>query len=231
MDYTNDNGKNPISSSIMQDDDNLSLSAWINSELRRRQSEKLPIQNDWIENINFYSGIQYNNQGYNDYTFRFMNNNDDKVVYNRIRKIGEALKASINTGIRVPVATPISSSDIDIRNAKISTDVINHVMRQNSMEKQMSKIGEDLTVYGNCFWKDTWDINAGRTLSQVIKGYQKEREMLPKEFVEQMDLWIQENMDMREGDISIKRISPFSIYPDNINRECLDDVNSMIVSL
>lgn len=215
-------------SDIMNDDNE--LSQFLNSEYERRRIIRDIKEREWMESVKFINGDQYDNS-LNGRTHGEMKwHNENKYVHNKIRKVAESIQANLIATKRVPIASPLTNFDKDIRMARITNDIIKQKWKELKMDDIFQSVVSDVVSYGNVFIKTGWDWQAGRTYKEILGDYaKKNKDKFTKEDIQTLNEAAEKVGDTREGDISVRKLNIFSVYPDNINRDNLDDNNSIMV--
>lgn len=181
--------------------------AEVRKDYDRRREDRKPLELQWQLNMNFVNGNQY---------MQIMPTGDvqefgkqyfwqEREVYNHIVSVLETRMSKlvrVNTGVTV---RPFSNDESDIQSAKLSTSLISAVAEQNELPSLINDAVAWSEVAGSCFFKVTWDKNAGDLLGTDSK-----------------------KNPVRVGEARITVVPPFEIFPDNVCAGSLEECLSVI---
>ena len=161
-------------------------------DFRRRQQERKNFESQWRLNMNYVLGNQYcsinSNNEVENYDKRYFW--QEREVYNHLASIVEIRLSKLN-GVRPRMSVLPSSADIkDISASKMSKAVLDSLQHKVNLSEKLSEGASWSEICGTCFYKVTWDSNAGKVVT--------------------MDPYL-----MKEGDVDISVIPPFEIFPFN----------------
>ena len=172
-----------------------------------RRSERLSLERQWELNMNFLNGNQYcgiNAKGelYEKDSGAFYW--QQRGVFNHVAPIMETrISRLMKVNPKVSVR-PKTDDDTDVSGALVAEKAIEGLFENVGFKDIVRKVTLWSESCGTGFYKIAWDNDGGRELG-VLDGKK-----------------------VREGDVKITVVSPFEIFPDNLNREEIDDCFSII---
>lgn len=174
--------------------------------LQRREARR-SIENSWLLNMNFLSGNQYCDVSpTGDLT------EEDKRYYWQYRRVFNHIAPMVDCRVaKLEKLKPtlrvraFSDEDGDIQAAKLATGVLKYVQERIGLMEIVSKGIIWSETCGSAFYKILWEEEGGRQVA--------------------VD---EENKPIFEGEVRVIAVSPFEIYPDRLNVEDLDGVDSLI---
>jgi len=178
----------------------------VQADFERRREERLPLERQWELNMNFLSGNQY--CGFNsvgdvaDETKTFFWQN--RGVYNHIAPIIESRLARFARVSPQVSVRPRTDDDKDVNAAMVAEKLIQASFKNSDIEGTSKKVNTWAETCGTGFYKVVWDNKGGEIIGEI------------------------EGQPVYEGDIKILPVSPFEIFPDNLNTENIKDCNSII---
>ncbi len=184
------------------------LCAFVAKEFARRSKERLPFENQWQLNINFFLGNQYcdilpeaGKIFQQERAFPWQ----ERQVYNHIAPIVESRLAKLNKIVPQVTVRPATSDEEDVQAAKVSTAILASAFERNSMDAVISEATMWSELCGTVFYKQNWVSAKGMVVGKDEHG-----------------------KEIHEGDISTMVCPPNEIYPDNSFVQDIQKCNSVI---
>ena len=179
----------------------------VTADFERRREARRSIENGWLLNMNFFSGNQYCDVS----PFGGVQEEDPQFywqsrrVFNHIApmvdsRIAKLEKRKPNLKVRA-----FSDEDGDVQAAKLATGVLKYVQERIGLGEIISKGIVWSETCGSSFYKILWAEDGGRQVA--------------------VDM---ENKPVFEGEVQVRAVSPFEIFPDRLDAEDLDEVDSLI---
>ena len=186
---------------------NQKLAAEITADFERRREERRSVENGWVLNMNFLSGNQYCDVS----PFGGIVE-EDKQFYWQSRRVFNHIAPTVDSRLtklekmRPTLAVrAFSDEDGDVQAAKLATGVLKYVQERIAFAETVSKATVWSETCGSAFYKLVWDDYGGRQVGENEKGD-----------------------PIFEGEVSVTAVSPFEIYPDRLNAEGIEDLDSLI---
>ena len=183
------------------------LVAEVVEDFERRREERRAVESGWLLNMNFLSGNQYCDVS----PFGGVVD-EDKRFYWQSRRVFNHIAPTIDTRIAKleklrPTLSVCAFSDEegDLKAAKLATGVLRYAQERIRFAETVSKAITWSECCGSAFFKVTWDERGGRQVAVDHNG-----------------------LPVYEGEVSVVAVSPFEIYPDRLNAESLEEVESLI---
>lgn len=179
----------------------------VTQDFLARREKRRSVENGWLLNLNFFSGNQYcdvspyGNLQEEDKQFYWQS----RRAFNHIAPTVESRLAKLEKlkpDLRVRA---FSDEDGDIKAAKLATGVLQYVRERVALGDTISRALVWSEVCGSAFYKVLWNEKGGRQVA--VDG---------------------ENMPVYEGEVDVRAISPFEIFPDRLDVEDIDAVQSLI---
>lgn len=182
------------------------LVAEIKNDFISRREKRAAYEKQWDLNLSFFKGEQYKTidpkgeltDEGKDYLWQ------GREVYNHIAPIVEA-RLSKFLRVRPSLAVRPENSDADeITNARLAEKIINSAFT-------------DAGVYGEVYSATRWSETCGSGFLKIVwnpKGGKK--------------IGTTEDGEVFEGEISVKALSPYVIFPEDLETESLEDQKSVI---
>ena len=176
-------------------------------DFNSRQEKRLKLERQWELNINFLNGNQYcqiNSRG------ELVQRNDSdyywqqRGVFNHIAPIMETRLSKLSRVSPKVCVRPKTDDDSDVSGAKKAEKAIAGLFEQINFKDIVKKTTLWSETCGTGFYKIVWDNNAGN------------------------DVGILNGKNVKEGDVKIISVSPFEIFPDNLDYENVEDCFSII---
>lgn len=176
-------------------------------DFEARREARRRVESGWILNMNFLSGNQYCDVSpfggivQEDTQFYWQS----RRVFNHIAPAVDSRIArleKLHTDLKVKA---FSDEEGDLEASKLATGVLKYVHDRIGFWDSVSRATVWSETCGSVFYKVVWDENGGRQVAVNENG-----------------------VPVYEGEISVTVVSPFEIYPDALNAETLEDVQSLI---
>ncbi len=183
------------------------LIAKTKEDFEQRRRDRLHLERQWELNMNFLNGNQYcgiNSRGelYEKDAGEFFW--QQRGVFNHIAPIMETRMSRLMKVSPEVCVRPKTNDDTDVSGAEVAEKAIAGFFDEIGFKDIVRKTSLWSEVCGTGFYKITWDNDGGRELG-VLDGKK-----------------------IKEGDVKITSVSPFEIFPDNLNKEDIDDCFSII---
>ncbi len=179
----------------------------IMEDFERRREARRSVENGWLLNINFFSGNQYCDiSPYGSVV------EEDKQFYWQSRRVFNHIAPTIDSRIaklekRKPQlkVRAFSDEDGDVQAAKLATGVLKYVQERIGFGDIVSKGIVWSKTCGSAFYKILWAEDGGRQVA--------------------VDM---ENKPVFEGEVQVCAVSPFEIFPDRLDAEDMEALDSLI---
>lgn len=176
-------------------------------DFKRRQEERKSFENQWQLNMNFYMGNQYCTIGYGgkveDYDKQFFW--QEREVFNHVAPIIENRLSKLGRVKPIISVVPATNDAVDVKSAQVSKKIINALSSKIDFNQIIDEATKWSEICGTVFYKVVWNNELGQTLAISEDGKK-----------------------VRGGDVDISICSPFEIFPDSVNRERIEDCESVI---
>ncbi len=176
-------------------------------DFNRRREMRRRLESSWLLNMNFVSGNQYcdvsPNGGIQEEDKQFYW--QSRRVFNHVAPTVEARIAKLEKMKPDLKVRAFSDEDGDVQAAKLATGVLAYVQQRVGFQDTVSRAMAWSEVCGCAFYKVTWNEKGGRQVA--VDG---------------------EDNPLYEGEVEISVVSPFEIFPDRLDAEDFDDVQSVI---
>ncbi|MBQ9113428.1 MAG: hypothetical protein IJY05_00720 [Clostridia bacterium] len=179
----------------------------VTQDFLARREKRRSVENGWLLNLNFFSGNQYcdvspyGNLQEEDKRFYWQS----RRAFNHIAPTVESRLAKLEKlkpDLRVRA---FSDEDGDIKAAKLATGVLQYVRERIALPDTISRALVWSEVCGSAFYKVLWNEKGGRQVA--VDG---------------------ENIPLYEGEVDVCAVSPFEIFPDRLDVENFEGVQSLI---
>lgn len=199
--------KNALEKQKQKERENERIAWEVTQDFLRRREDRRSVENGWLLNMNFLSGNQYCDVSplgdlvEEDKRFYWQS----RRVYNHIAPMVDCRVAKLEKlkpDLRVRA---FSDEDGDVQAAKLATGILKYVQERIGLGEIISKGIIWSEACGSSFYKILWEEEGGRQVA--------------------VDL---ENKPIFEGEVRVIAVSPFEIYPDRLDVEDLEDVESLI---
>ena len=178
----------------------------VQNDFEKRRKERLPYERQWELNMKFLAGNQYcgiNGLGelmVENKTFYWQN----REVYNHIAPIMESRLAKLSKVVPSVSVRPKTDDDQDVANALNAEKLLSTTFKKCDLENVLRKVNNWSETCGTGFYKVVWNNAGGQVLGEL------------------------EGQKIHEGEVEILAVSPFEIFPDNLNLENIKDCQSII---
>lgn len=178
----------------------------VKDEFERRRSVKQGYETLWQLNSDYYDGRQYSSADYEHFvTVDLPQRGKERVVINQIAPVVDVRRAKFVQLNKFMTVMSATTENDDIKNAEISTQVLQSTYISLGMDKKFSYATFYSEICGCVFLKNCWDNNAGG-----ICGYDEKGE------------------EIYLGNVSCEVVSPFEIYPENYLKPDIKSQGSII---
>ena len=173
----------------------------------QRREKRRSVENGWVLNMNFLSGNQYCDVSpFGEIVA------EDKRFYWQSRRVFNHIAPTIESRIaKLEKMKPdlkvraFSDEDGDMKAAKLSTGILKYVQERIGLKESVSRATVWSETCGSAFFKIDWDEKGGRQVA--------------------VD---EENNPVYEGEVRVSVVPPFEIFPDRLDAEDFDGVQSLI---
>ncbi len=174
----------------------------VKKDFASRVAERQPFETQWRLNINFYMGNQYCTALPTGEIADVERDYywQEREVFNHISSLVETRQAKLGTVRPSLTVRPFSSDDGDIKTAKNATKILNSTCDKLDVDAILSEGTMWSEICGTAFYYVGWDKSAGL---KVADG-------------------------LNEGDVCVRAVSPFEIYPDSCFNQNMSDCRSVI---
>ncbi len=179
----------------------------VKEDFESRRKERLSLERQWELNMNYLNGNQYceiNSRGEiyemdgGEYFWQ------QRGVFNHIASIMETRMSRLMKVSPEVCVRPKTDDDTDVSGATAAEKAIAGLFDSIAFKDIVKKTTLWSEVCGTGFYKISWDNEGGRDLGSL------------------------NGKTVKEGDVKITTVSPFEIFPDNLNKEEVDDCFSII---
>jgi len=178
----------------------------VKEDFKNRQKSKKALETEWQINMNFYAGNQFCTVGYagelEDFEKQFFW--QEREVFNHIAPIIETRFAKLSNIKPKMTVVPASNDENDIATAKVSKKVLQSVANRIGLSEKISEAMKWSEICGTAFYKIFWNNNLGQVLA------------------------IEDEKEIKTGDVDVSICSPFEIFPDSNTCENIDNCQSII---
>ena len=177
------------------------------ADFEKRREERRRVEAGWLLNMNFLSGNQYCDVS----PFGGVTEEDKRFywqfrrVFNHIAPTVDSRVAKLERLRTVLKARAFSDEESDLKAARLATGVLKYAQQRIGFSETVSRATIWAETCGCAFYKIGWNENGGRKVA--VDG---------------------EGNPVYEGEVSVVALSPFEIYPDRLNAENMDEVESLI---
>lgn len=179
----------------------------VEADFQHRREARKSLESGWMLNINFFSGNQYCDVS----PFGGVEE-EDKRFYWQSRRVFNHIAPTVDTRIakleRMKPTLKVrafSDEDGDIKSAQLATGILKYAQERIGLQDEISRGLMWSETCGSVFYKVTWDEKGGRQVAVDEK-----------------------NMPVYEGEVQVSVVPPFEIFPDRLDAEDFDGVQSVI---
>lgn len=183
------------------------LAAEVLSDFEKRREARRGIENGWRLNMNFVSGNQYC-----DISPLGGLVEEDKQYYWQSRRVFNHIAPAVDSRVsKLEKLKPVlkvrafSDEDGDLKAAQLATGILQYVQERIGLQESLSRATVWSEVCGSVFYKVLWNEEGGRQVA--------------------VD---EENCPIYEGEVQVSVVPPFEIFPDRLDAEDFDGVQSVI---
>ncbi len=183
------------------------LAAEITADFEKRREARRSIENGWRLNMNFFSGNQYC-----DVSPLGGLVEEDKQYYWQSRRVFNHIAPAVDSRVaKLEKLKPVlrvrafSDEDGDLKAAQLATGILQYVQERIGLEESLSKATAWSEVCGSVFYKLLWNEEGGRQVA--------------------VD---EEDKPVYEGEVQVSVVPPFELFPDRLDAEDFDGVQSVI---
>lgn len=198
---------------------------YVKNQYEIRKNNRLPLELQWRLNINFHNGNQFckidtvSNKIEKVDPFAW---HEEREVFNQIAPTIETRLAKLEKVVDLPKVRPATSENADVSSAKVSSKYLHSY----SNKTEMTLIRKDTDLWaeltGTGAYKTIWNPNKGKVIGIVQNDMPVDED---KENLEEFEKDEVEGKSVKrfihEGEPEIISISPFEIYPEDINKDFL----------
>ncbi len=176
------------------------------ADFNRRRQERQNFERQWQLNLNYLAGNQYceimptGEVKEEDKFYGWQSRN----VFNHIAPIIDTRLAKLSRVRPSMSVRSASSEESDLKTAMISSDILNSTYSRLAVDKIISNATMWSEVCGTAFYKVTWNEKIGKKLGESDDDI------------------------VYDGDVEVKAVSPFEIFPDSLFHTELSDCKSII---
>ncbi|MBQ8197196.1 MAG: hypothetical protein IJZ73_03960 [Clostridia bacterium] len=180
--------------------------AQVSADFSDRRAKRLSLERQWELNVNFLRGNQYRyingmgEIGEDNQAFYWQN----RRVFNHVAPIIETRTSKFSRIAPTIGVRPASDDDSAVTGASNGEKLLEEAFKKQKVYDVVKTVTDWSETCGSGFYKIVWD-NAGGKKVGVLDG-----------------------TDVYEGDVAVLPVSPFEIFPDNLNTENLQDCQSII---
>lgn len=193
---------------IKKDSEDISkeIVTFVTEEYVRRRNERLPFEKQWKLNLNYVAGNQYceilpNGQIHEEEKYYGW---QSRSVFNHIAPIVDTRLAKLTRVRPIMSVRAVSAEEKDIKTAIVTSDLLQSTMQRISLDKIISKATSWSEVCGTSFYKVLWNENGGKKIGE------------------------KDGDAVFEGDVEVKNVSPFEIFPDSVFHSEISECKSII---
>ena len=179
----------------------------VREDFERRREARRAVENGWVLNMNFFGGNQYCDIS----PFGGVVE-EDQQFYWQSRRVFNHIAPTIDSRIaklekRKPElkVRAFSDEDGDVQAAKLATGVLKYVQERIGLGEIISKGIVWSETCGSAFYKILWAEDGGRQVAVDA-----------------------ESRPVFEGEVQVRAVSPFEIFPDRLDAEDLEELDSLI---
>ncbi len=180
------------------------IAAELKRDYESRAEARRPFETQWRLDMNFYMGNQYcaaqPNGDVTDVERDYYW--QEREAFNHISALVETRQAKLNSVRPSLTVRPFSSDDGDIKTAKIASEILSSACDKLDIDALLTEGTMWSEITGTAFYYVGWDERAGLELGDGAY----------------------------EGDVSVRVVPPFEVYPDSVFVQNVDDCRSIIVA-
>ena len=178
----------------------------ITSDYLARREARSSLERQWRLNLNYVAGNQYCEisptgevtQEEKYYGWQ------SRSVFNHVAPIVDTRLAKLSRVRPAMSVRAVSSEEGDLKSAVVASDILRSTTQRIGLDKCIADATAWSEVCGTSFYKVGWDPSLGKVLGE------------------------KDGIPVYEGDVFIKVVSPFEIYPDSLFTSDIKDLKSII---
>jgi hypothetical protein len=241
--FTNGTEENPalflINDENIKEQFDRDVCAELKKRFDKRRSERRYLELRWRLWSAFYRGDQFSDINPDTWDIEeipLWAEYEERNVFNQIGPTIDTQLAEMNKRKNNMRVTPASSSSKDKASANVADRIISSMRRGLDLSERRDQGNMMCLILGSCVWKTVWDSSAGKTVA-YIESPMDEEELATIPQDRYIDMMRMGNMDLlktmavHEGDVDMLAVSPFEIYPENLNVPCSNNRRIMQVRL
>ncbi len=180
------------------------IAAELRRDYEKRAEARRPFETQWRLNLNFYMGNQFCTAGVNGDITDVERDYywQEREAFNHISALVETRQAKLNSVRPTLTVRPFSSDDGDVKTAKTSAKILSSTCDKLDMDAVLTEGTMWSELTGTVFYYVGWDDKAGLKIGDGAY----------------------------EGDVFVRVVSPFEIYPDNVFAQNVGDCRSIITA-
>ena len=191
----------------VQEREEKKLAQELREDFEKRREARRRVESGWLLNLNFLSGNQYCDVspfgGVEEEDQRFFW--QSRRVFNHISPTVEARIARLEKQKPTLCVRAFSDEEGDVQAAQLATGILKCVSERIGLDRLISKAINWSETCGSVFYKVLWNEKGGR---QVAVDEQK--------------------APIFEGEVQVSVVPAFEIFPDRLDVEEMDEVQSII---
>ncbi len=183
------------------------LAQEVTEDFERRREARRRIESGWLLNMNFLSGNQYC-----DVSAQGGVEEEEKRYYWQSRRVFNHIAPTVESRIaKLEKLKPelrvraFSDEEGDVQAAQLATGVLKYVQRRIGLQDIISRATVWAETCGSVFYKVLWDEQGGRQVAVDPQG-----------------------LPVYEGEAQVSVLPAFEIFPDRLDAEDFDGVQSVI---
>ncbi len=183
------------------------LASEVTEDFNRRREARRRLESGWILNMNFLSGNQYC-----DLSPQGGVEDEDKQFYWQSRRVFNHIAPTVDCRIaKLEQVKPdlrvraFSDEDGDVKAAQLATGVLKYAQQRIGLEGTISRVLGWSETCGSAFYKVLWNERGGREVALDEQG-----------------------APVYEGEVEVSVVPAFEIFPDRLDAEDFDGVESVI---
>ncbi len=170
------------------------IASQITSDYIARREARRTLEHQWRLNVNYVSGNQYceispSGEVLEEEKYYGW---QSRSVFNHIAPIIDTRLAKLSRVRPMMSVRAVSSEENDLKTAVVSSDILRSTTLRIGLDKRISDATAWSEVCGSSFYKVGWDASTGKRLGE------------------------KDGVSIYEGDVYVKVVSPFEIYPESL---------------
>lgn len=181
--------------------------AFLSDELRRRRDERQPLERQWVLNADFFAGRQncaLCAESGEIQHFTPEHSYEEQGVYNRIAPLIETRIASLRALSYQMTVRPRTNEAEDCEKSEIATELLRYTQAAGGFHDKKDRLLLESELYGTAFLFSYWQ-GAGGDKAEAASATPE------------------------EGDLHYAVLSPFSVFPETLNRAEVSEQGSILL--